>query len=33
VKKLKGSVAGLEKKLKAKQMEFDGVNAAKEAAA
>ncbi|QCD86692.1 hypothetical protein DEO72_LG3g1217 [Vigna unguiculata] len=33
VKKLKGSVAGLEKKLKAKQMELDGVNAAKEAAA
>ena len=33
MKKLKGSVAGLEKKLKAKQMELDGVNAAKEAAA
>jgi len=33
VKKLKGSVAGLEKKLKVKQMELDGVNAAKEAAA
>ncbi|QCD86965.1 hypothetical protein DEO72_LG3g1496 [Vigna unguiculata] len=33
VKKLKGSVVGLEKKLKAKQMELDGVNATKEAAA
>jgi len=32
VKKFKGSVVGLEKKLKAKQMELDGVNAAKEAA-
>ncbi|QCE03551.1 hypothetical protein DEO72_LG8g1576 [Vigna unguiculata] len=33
VKKLKGSVVGLEKKLKAKQTELDGVNATKEAAA
>jgi len=33
VKKLKGSVACLEKKLKAKQVELDGVNVAKDAAA
>ncbi|QCD83000.1 hypothetical protein DEO72_LG2g3342 [Vigna unguiculata] len=33
VKKLEGSVVGLEKKLKAKQVELDGVNAAKDAAA
>ena len=33
VKRLKGSVVGLEKKLKAKQVELDGVNAAKDAAA
>jgi len=32
VKKLKGSVGGLEKKLKAKQVELDGVNTAKDAA-
>ncbi|QCD89292.1 hypothetical protein DEO72_LG4g236 [Vigna unguiculata] len=33
VKRLKGSVVGLEKKLKAKQVELDGVNVAKDAAA
>ena len=33
LKRLKGSVVGLEKKLKAKQVELDGVNAAKDAAA
>jgi len=32
VKRLKGSVVGLEKKLKAKQVELDGVNVAKDAA-
>ena len=33
VKRLKGSVMGLEKKLKAKKVVLDGVNAAKDAAA